>query len=121
MGKRRRTEGRRLAVPEQGDWLTACQLVEQGEDVLLASRYQHTPEDTAINRELIGKISIEAKDVLRLLGNMPDEVMNGLFDAARGQICQRRLAVFLKGWWSWPEIKAKTVLAELKRLTEAMV
>lgn len=131
MGKRRRTKWGRVTMQEHGDWMPTCREVSQTVGngllsrkktiVVLVELYQRTPEDVAMNREMLCNASSEAKDVMRLLFTAPDDLMQDLINPALGRVAQQRLVKHLKFCWCWPEAKIKAALSELKRLTEAMV
>lgn len=92
----------------------------QGEtNFILQSKYE-SQETVVIKKDLVNKLSYEAKDVVKLLLNSPSEIVDSFSTPKYKCTSKNKIMEYLIQNMKWPKKKVTKVFTELKTFTKEL-
>jgi hypothetical protein len=92
----------------------------QGETNFILQSKHENQETIVIKKDLVNKLSFEAKDVVKLLLNSPSEIVDSFSTSKYKCTSKNKIMEYLVQNMKWPKKKVVKVFTELKTFTKEL-
>lgn len=88
-----------LILADSFERIHPCDAIVEDEDFVSCFSRQPSPEDIVIKKDLYNKMSVEAKEIISIILNAPDEILKEIATPKRKQVTKKRVKKFFSKVW----------------------